>query len=222
MWDKSRTSIVKSLASAMACFGILTSPFYAEAQYRGYTGISDVTVFKEAFIRNTSLINSISCDFSQEKTLAALSEKIISSGVFKFKREDKVRIEYHEPYRYLLIMSGDEIFVKEDGKVNQTNVRSNKVFRQIQQIILDCVRGTIVNSEDFFPKMFENAGHYLIEMTPVSKSLGKFYSSIVLIVDKNDHTLQSLEMNEPSGDKTLMIFRNKIINTPLPDDVFDF
>jgi outer membrane lipoprotein-sorting protein len=222
MWGKLRTSPVNRFLFTTVCLWILTNPFHAEAQYRGYTGIADVTAFREGFTRNASVINSISCDFTQEKILAALSEKIVSSGDFKFEREDKIRIEYHVPYHYLLIMNGDKIFVQEDGKENEVNVRSNKVFRQIQQIILDCVRGTILNSEGFSSKIFEDKGHYLLEMTPVMKNLSKFYSSIVLIVDKKDYTLQSLEMNEPSGDKTLMIFKNKIINAPLPNEVFDF
>jgi outer membrane lipoprotein-sorting protein len=207
---------------AVACLWIAAYPFHASAQYPGYSSISNITAFKETFATRSSEINSIVCDFDQEKTLAALSEKIRSSGNFKFRRADKIRIEYQTPYYYLLIMNGDKIFVKEDGRENQVNVRSNRVFRQIQQIILECVQGTILTSDDFEPNVFENSGYYLLEMTPVSKNLSKFYSSLVLIVDKKDYTLRSLEMNEPSGDKTLMIFKNKLVNTPVGDDAFRF
>ena len=158
--------------------------------------------------------------FTQEKILTALTEKIISRGNFKFKRINKVRIEYTSPYRYLMIMNGDKMLVKDDQKENRINVRSNKLFQQINRIMIDCFQGTILSSEDFTVKVYENRSNYLLEMTPVSKTLKEFFTTIVLLVEKEDYSVKSIDMNEPSGDKTIMTFTEKKINTSLSDAVF--
>ncbi len=194
--------------------------FQAKAQYPGYEPVSNLPAFREKFSTESSKISSIASTFTQEKILTALTEKIISRGNFKFKRNNKIRIEYTSPYRYLMIMNGDKILVKDDQKENRINVRSNKLFRQINRIMIDCFQGTILASEDFTVKVYENRSKYLLEMTPVSKTLKEFFTTIVLLVEKEDYSVRSIDMNEPSGDKTIMTFTEKKINTSLSDAVF--
>jgi outer membrane lipoprotein-sorting protein len=192
------------------------------AQYAGYKPVSDTQEVKKAFASGSAKINSLSSAFKQEKILTALDEKIVSSGDFKFKRPDKLRIEYSSPYQYLLIMNGDRIIVKDDQNVNRMNARSNKLFQQVNRIMIDCIQGTILESKDFAAKLFESDNNYLLELTPVSRGLRDFFATIVLTVGKEDYSVIKIEMNEPAGDQTIMTFLKKEINTPLADAVFTF
>ena len=163
---------------------------------------------------------SITSDFTQEKTLTALTEKITSSGKFWFKRNNRVRIEYLKPFVYLMIMDGDKMLVRDNEKENKINVKSNKLFQQVNRIMIDCVQGTILDSKDFTTKVFEDDKVFLLEMTPVSKALREFFQTIVLRVDKHDYSVKSIEMNEPAGDKTIISFKNKRLNEQVADAVF--
>ena len=154
--------------------------------------------------------------------LTALTEKITSTGKFWFKRSNKVKIEYLKPYTYTMIMNGDKMLFRDDQKENRVNVRSNKLFQQINQIMIDCVQGTVLDSKDFNVGVFEDERTYLLEMVPATKSLREFFSTIVLKVDKKDYTATSIEMNEKSGDSTTIVFKDKKLNTQLPDAVFAF
>src|ERR1700679_1326640 len=91
-------------------FGLLllisTSGF---SQYPGYTQVADLTNFKKQFAIQSAKIESITSDFTQEKTLTALTEKITSTGNFWFKKSNKVRLEYKSPFVYLLIMNNDKM-----------------------------------------------------------------------------------------------------------------
>jgi outer membrane lipoprotein-sorting protein len=154
--------------------------------------------------------------------LTALTEKITSTGKFWFKRSNKVRIEYIKPYTYTMIMNGDKMLFRDDQKENKVNVRSNKLFQQINQIMIDCVQGTVLESKDFNVKVFEDEKTYLLEMDPTARSLREFFSTIVLKVDKKDFAANSIEMNERSGDRTTILFKDKNLNAQISDAVFAF
>jgi outer membrane lipoprotein-sorting protein len=190
------------------------------AQYPGYKSVTDLPSFKKQFATESAKVMSIKSDFRQEKILVALTEKIISTGKFWFKRNNRVRIEYEKPFRYLMVMNGDKMLIRDNDRENKINVKSNKLFQQVNRIMIDCVQGTILDSKDFTTKVFENDKIYLLEMTPSSKALREFFETIVLSVEKSDHSVRSIEMNEPAGDKTLISFENKKLNEQVADAVF--
>jgi outer membrane lipoprotein-sorting protein len=192
----------------------------ATAQYAGYKPVSDLVTFKKEFAIRSSQINSIISNFTQEKVLSALTEKITSTGNFRFKRSDKVRIEYIQPFSYLVVMNGDKMMVKDGEKQNQVSMRSNKLFQQINRIIIDCIQGTILDSRDFSTKIWESETSFLMEMEPASKNLKNFFDTVVLIVDKSDYSVHSIQMNEPSGDHTIITFTDKKLNVSVQDAVF--
>ena len=192
------------------------------AQHQGYRSVTDLATFKKQFAAESAKVGSIESSFSQEKVLTALTERITSTGKFWFKRSNKVRIEYIKPYTYTMIMNGDKMLFRDDQKENRVNVRSNKLFQQINQIMIDCVQGTVLDSRDFNVGVFEDDRTYLLEMIPTSRSLREFFSTIVLKVDKKDFTAASIEMNEKSGDSTTIFFKDKKLNTQFSDAVFAF
>src|SRR5688500_18268752 len=182
----------------VVCF--LLSNSYAFSQYPGCHPVTDLAGFKKKFATESAKVLSITSDFTQEKILTALTEKITSTGKFSFKRSNKVRIEYQKPFVYLMIMNGDKMLVRDnEKKENKINVKSNKLFQQVNRIMIDCVQGTILDSKDFSTKVFENDKVYLLEMTPTSKMLREFFQTVVLSVEKQDYSVSAIVMNEPSG-----------------------
>lgn len=192
----------------------------AAAQKEGYKTVLDVEQFKKDFTAQNAKINSVKSVFVQEKTLTMLTEKIVSSGEFWFKRSDKVRIEYKTPYRYLLIIHGDQMITKDSQKESHVNTSSNKLFKQINRIIIDCVQGTILNSKDFTVKVSENQHAFLVQLTPQTKTIKEFFQTISLTLDKSDYSVSELELLEQGGDTTRMRFSNKQLNTKIDDAVF--
>ena len=54
-----------------------------------------------------------------------LAEKIVSKGQFSFKKNNKVRMEYLTPYKYLLVINNNTIYIKKDNKLNTYSQRMN-------------------------------------------------------------------------------------------------
>lgn len=194
--------------------------FSATAQKDGYKPVQNVEQFKKDFAVQNAKISSVKSSFVQEKTLTMLTEKIVSSGEFWFKRSDKVRIEYKIPYTYLLIINGDQMITKDNQKESHVNTSSNKLFKQINRIIIDCVQGTILNSKDFSVKVSENQNRFLVELTPQTKTIKEFFQTISLTLDKSDYSVSELELLEQGGDTTVMRFSSKQLNPTISDAVF--
>lgn len=210
------------LAIVAVCILPVCSSTNVSAQYAGFKPVADIPVFKKNFIHSAANVQSVTGDFTQEKTLFALTEKIVSHGKLWFKRENKVRMDYTSPFTYKMIINGDRMLIRDDQKENQVNVRSNKLFQQVNRIMIDCMQGTILESKDFTTRAFENESAFLLELTPASKALKEFFATIVLTVDKKDSAPRSIELNEPSGDKTRITLLNRLVNSTVKDEVFTF
>lgn len=186
----------------------------------GFKPVADVAAFKQQFAKASQATQSIQSDFVQEKNLSMLSDKIVSKGKFWFKKENKVRMEYQQPSYYLLIMNGRDIKTKDGQKESRVSTKGNKLFEQINRITVDCVQGNVVNNADFNTRILENAQSYLLEMTPVNKSLAQYFKSIHLLVDKKDYSVSKIAMYETGGDDTSISFQRKQLNVNIPDAVF--
>jgi outer membrane lipoprotein-sorting protein len=194
--------------------------FSAKSQYAGYSPVADLVKFKTAFSAAAQKITSIKSDFVQEKNLSMLAEKITSKGKFWFKKENRVRMEYSQPYQYLMILNRDKVYVKDGNKENKISAKSNKLFQQVNKIMIDCMQGSALDNPDFKTRIFENKNNSLVELTPVAKGLKDLFKTINVTVDKKDFSVVSIEMLELSGDNTMLRFSNKELNATIPDEFF--
>lgn len=208
------------LKSVMLLVVITCSAISAHAQHAGYTQLSDLSKFKQQFAEVAAKTNSIKSDFTQEKSLSMLSEKITSKGKFWYRKTNMLRMEYTQPFSYLMILNKDNVYIKDGPKENKVSTRSNKVFKQINKIVVDCIQGTALNSSDFKSAVYENKGTYLVSLSPVNKQLSDFFKTIEITVDKKDYSVNTIEMLEGSGDSTTLHFTNKEINANIPDALF--
>jgi len=192
----------------------------AKSQYAGYVPQPDKEAFARQFTTASGKVTSIKCDFTQEKTLGMLSEKIISRGKFWFRKENQVRMEYLQPFQYLLILSDNNVYIKDGERENKISAKSNQLFSQVNQVIIDCVRGSALDNPDFTVRIFEASQSYLIELSPANKSLKELFKNINIVVDKKNYTATRIEMYEQSGDNTVITFTNKELNTSIPDATF--
>ena len=100
------------------------------------------------------------------------------------------------------------------------STHSNKLFQQINRIIVDCVNGAILENKDFSPSVLQNEKVYLLEMSPNSKTLKDFFQMISVELDKKDWSVISITLKEPGGDNTVIYFFDKVINQELNDALF--
>lgn len=180
----------------------------------------DAAALQKKIIEASTKIATIQCDFAQEKNMSMLSDKAISRGKFYFKKDSKVRLEYLVPVKNLIVMNSGKMLMKDDKKIQQMDMHRSKVFQQLNNIIVGSINGSLFNGKDFTVSLSESSNQVRVELKPLSKMLKNFLSTIVLVMDKKDFTATKIEMNEASGDNTILSFSSKQINATVDDALF--
>jgi outer membrane lipoprotein-sorting protein len=197
---------------------ILLLPFVSFSQT--FKALKDTTTLKQKIESMSKSTTSIEADFIQEKNLSMLSEKITSKGHFVFKKENLLRWEYASPSKYLIVINKEKVIIKDEKKTNKYDMNSNKVFKEINDIMLSCVQGTIFKSSKFKTSYFENDKGYKLELIPQAKNMKETFKKINLYFDKNVTSVSKMEMIENNDDLTSLDFTNKKLNAPIAETIF--
>lgn len=183
--------------------------------------LKDTSAFKQKVDKMSRETNSLESDFTQVKNLSMLSEKIVSKGHFCFLKQNNLRWEYYEPYKYIIVINKEKILIKdENSKVKKYDMNSNKVFKEINDIMISCVNGNILRSVKFNISYFENDKGYKLELIPLNRAMKESLKKINMYFDKNVTSVIKLEMVENGEDMTTIDFTNKKINAPVAPDKF--
>ena len=200
---------------------ILFLPFFALAQApAGFKTVKDTAAFKQKMEAQSKLINTLESDFIQEKYLSVMSEKIVSKGHFHFKKANMLRWEYTNPYSYLIAINKDKMFIKDNGKVSKYDINSNKMFKSINEMMINTVQGNLLDNKDYKAKFYENEKNYLLELSPTQKGAKDFLKVIQLYIDKTDYSVVKVKMIEPGDDYTSIEFSNRKTNQAISDEKF--
>ena len=199
---------------------IFSLPMMVLAQVKGFKAMSNDADFRMKFAAAANETQSIKSDFIQEKNMNILDEKITSKGKFLFKKQNMVRMEYVSPFKYLMVINKDKITIKDDKKSNTFSSKSNKLFENINKLIVDCVQGTALNNKDFTSSVQESDKEYLLVLVPKKKELKVYFSKINIYIEKKDYSVHKMDMQEPGGDNTIITFINKQYNLPIADAEF--
>lgn len=164
---------------------------------------------------------TLKCEFEQEKTVSILSETIISKGVMYFKKENKLRWQYNQPYPYIFILANGKVTIKNDNRIDNFDTNSNKMFKTISEIMIGGVNGDLLKDENNFKsEILIGDNNIIVKLIPQNKDLAKLMNTIKLSIGKQDWLVESIEMIETGGDNTLIKFTNKIVNAEVKDDKF--
>lgn len=204
--------------SYILLFLSVNSLLWSQANYKP---MKDTSLFKQKVDKMSKETKSIESDFVQVKSLTVLSEKITSKGSFCFQKQTNLRWEYNSPYKYVIVITKDKILIKdEDRKVKKYDMNSNKVFKEINDIMISCVNGDVLKSGKFNISYFENNKFFKLELIPLSKNMKESLKKINMYFDKNVSLVTKIEMIENGEDMTSIDFTNKQLNAIIPADKF--
>jgi outer membrane lipoprotein-sorting protein len=185
--------------------------------------MKDIAAFKLKLNTMSAGVHTIESDFVQEKNLSVLSNKIVSKGHFCFMKENNIHWEYTQPYKYLIIINKDKIFIKEDKNQKQYDIQSNKMFQEMNKFISGCIQGDILqNEKDYKVSYFEDDRNYFVKLVPNAEKMRQMLNEVQIWFDRNDLTVSRIQMVESGGDYTRIDFTGKKLNTEIPLEKFSF
>jgi len=166
-------------------------------------------------------MRTMRCDFTQEKELSFMNEKVIWEGKMFYKQPDKIRWEYTKPVAYVFAMDGKNIFMDSGASQSKIPARSSKLFSGISDIIIGGISGAgLIDSPDFTTQFGVGTDKYLVTLTPLKKEIQDLFSTIQLYVNKTDGRINEVELIEKGGDKTLILLKNIQTNVTINDEIF--
>ncbi|HAF28782.1 MAG TPA: outer membrane lipoprotein carrier protein LolA [Bacteroidales bacterium] len=192
------------------------------AQEDGFKQVQDISKTKTELVKLSENAKSIQSKFVQEKRLSFLSENIISKGEFFFKSPNQLRWEYSEPFSYIIVFNNKNIYIKDEEKISTFDTESNKMFSEINNMMIGTIQGNLFTDSDRFDvKYFENASQYLLELDPKLPEMKSMLKIIKIYIDKSDISVAKIKMIESSDDYTSIDFKDRKLNQTIDDDKFN-
>ena len=162
---------------------------------------------------------TITSNFIQYKHLDFLSNDIITKGTLAFKTPDLVKWEYVEPYKYTVLFKNETLYINDEGKKNQVDIGSNKLFKQLNSLIINSIKGDMFDDDAFKIEYFKIDNNSQVHFIPKDKKSSKYISAFHITFNTRGDVIE-VKMIEPSGDFTKIVFNNKVLNKPLTDAIF--
>ena len=182
----------------------LFSLFFSVAQAQG-----DDAQIRQKIAVAAQTMTSMQCDFVQTKQLKMLNDKMVSEGRMYYSQKDKLRWEYVKPYQYTFIMNGDRVLLKNKERSDVIDVRQNKIFREIANIMLNSVVGNCLNDDRSFKTSITTAGgQWVATLLPQRKDMKQMFQKIILHFDQQLPTVSRVELVEKNGDLTTIDLKN--------------
>lgn len=176
---------------------------------------------KQQISQAAAAIKSMQCDFVQTKQIKMLNDKVVSKGKMYYLQNDKLRWEYSSPYKYIFILNGSKVQLKNDKRNDVIDVEKNKVFKEIARIMMSSVVGDCLNDTRSFKTTIADAKtHWLATLVPQRREMKQMFNSIKLYFDKKRLIVTRVELIEKNGDKTIIELKNVKTNGQIASSIF--
>jgi outer membrane lipoprotein-sorting protein len=193
---------------------------YSFAQNNSFKKVTNPNYLVQKLNSASKNTKSIDSDFKQFKHLDILENDLESTGHFSFKASDKVRWEYVQPYKYKIVMNKGTMLINDGSKTQKYDTNSNKMFKEINDLMVGMLQGKILQSDKFDIEFWKNDKQILAKLKPKTPEMKEFLNEMQLYFDIKDYAVSKIKMLEGSGDYTLIEFYNRKLNVPVADSEF--
>jgi outer membrane lipoprotein carrier protein len=158
-----------------------------------------------------------SADLLQEKKISLLREKVVSKGKIRFKKPDRISIEFFHPETSQMVYDGKTFFLyfKEEKMAERYQVQGNPVVEKYLLFSKDPFQEKLAQW-----RILEDRESFLI-MEILPKVKDPLFVKTKMWFLKKDWTLTGMEMVEKNGDTTILQYSNMRVNTGLLDSDFE-
>jgi len=130
-----------------------------------------------------------------------------------------IKWQYTKPFAYAVVFKDKTLFINDEGKKSNMDLGSNKVFKQLNELITSSIRGDMFDEEQFLISYFTVDEKSLVHFLPKDEQFSEFIKAIHLTFNQQGQ-VDEVKMVEPTGDYTKIVFDNRLLNQPLSDADF--
>lgn len=182
---------------------------------------SEENSFKAKVQKTAQNTTTIVSNFTQVKHISVLDDDITSQGKLVFKAPNKVKWEYLTPFYNSAIFIENQLLVNNEGKKDQLDLSSNKLFRSLNSLIVNSIKGDMFDESQFDISYFKFSKDYLVKFIPKDKRLRRFMAAFELRFSKEKAEVEEVKLIESNADYTVITFQNRTINGEVDEAVFN-
>jgi len=196
--------------------------FADQAESRAGEGEDTAGIFSK-IAASASQVQTLACDFIQEKHLGMMNKVLTSKGRFLYKREDKLRWEFNDPIASGFAVNGENaVRWKDDSKHTQTfQVQQVPFIKVFTDQVFAWAKADFKSLEKRYLIQVVGDEPADLKLFPKWPQEKKYLEYIRIIFAPTASYVQTVEVHEPDGDFTMIRFSNMTINRPLPDSLFN-
>ena len=211
---------MKKYGIILLLFWLITEVGYAQNSKEVIVTGSQLTQLTQAISKAHQQVQTLSANFTQEKSSTLFTEKVIQKGVFCYQSPKQLRWEYKSPKALTLLFDDTKVTILTDkGAVNNPN----KMLNELGKMIINTINGTNMSDNSNFDISYTKNtqdGNYIAILKPINKKIKANYNSIKVVLNGKDYLAEKVIMNESNGDVTTIFFSNKKTNQALPANSF--
>lgn len=186
-------------------------------QEKGSNGVKE---FLEKLQKFQEGINTLKVQFTQVNDFAMLQTPEVLKGTIYITKPSKVFYLYEKPDKLYYLVKDGELLIynpkKKEATLQDVERYQNKIMKYLGATI------PIKELERKFDmEILEENGIFHLSFKPKKKSLSKRLSDLDFYINKDDLTINKIEIKEPEGDKVSFEFEKWEINPELDEKVFD-
>lgn len=167
----------------------------------------------ETLTQTAASMQCMNCRFTQQKTMAMLTEPAVSEGLMSYNSPDKMRWEYTSPYTFALVVDGEKITKITDGNEEALDAKSGRMYQGIVNIIMSSATGKKLFDKSMFNVDIQDFGDFWkAEMQPKKHNMKRMFTMLTFYFVKTDNIINKVEITEASGDVTTIQFYDMKIN----------
>jgi outer membrane lipoprotein-sorting protein len=173
--------------------------------------------------RQQEKIQTLAASFYQKRETSLVQGPLVSRGIIKFKRPDRVHLLYLQPELMEMAFRGGKVQIYYPSRSQAETYlwsRNSRVGRHLNPLmgIFQKSLGRLATSYAITYQGLEGDGTYRFRLQPREEEARKFLLGVDLWIDKNSGAILRFEMVEINQDRLKLEFRNLQVNSPLTDD----
>jgi hypothetical protein len=166
-------------------------------------------------------VNSLAAEFSQTKQLKILAHPIRAEGRLYYQRPGRIRWEYTEPIRSVLI-SNQEGIRRLTWRGGRYHPDADAKLKPVQMVLGQLelwLRGDFSKST-LFVATLEAGPPVRVKLVPRDKGLGKLIAAVYVVLSVTPGVVDTIEIWEGPDAVTRIQLKNVKVNQPLPARTF--
>ena len=142
----------------------------------------------EAILRNhLNQILTIECRYKQEKKISMIKSPLVSTGIFKYKKEGDIILEQKTPFK-------ETYQITKDSKT--------QFDKYISLFLISILNGEILNNKNLNLVYSQNKSQYTVRITPKKNIMKERVNEVKLYFSKETISLNKLEVIFKNNDVT--------------------